>query len=111
MQQPGQQLGTMDDFAVALAPLLALVSAYSSWLELTVVFGFALAPGTYHLVLPVMHVVSGGIMPIGAYLLVLPVIIAVFGGTLAIGAYIPVLVAATVGVYPPPPPIVIYSNV
>ena len=104
MQQPGQQLGTMDDFAVALAPLLALVSAYSSWLELTVVFGFALAPGTYHLVLPVMHVVSGGIMPIGTYLIVLPVILAVFGGTLAIGTYIPVLVAATVGVYPLLPP-------
>ena len=34
----------------------------------------------YHLVLPVMHVVSGGIMPIGTYLIVLPVILAVFGG-------------------------------
>ena len=74
----------MDDFAVALAPLLALVSAYSCWLELTVVFGFALAPGTYHLVLPVMHVVSGGIMPIGTYLIVLPVILAEFGGTLGL---------------------------
>ena len=91
--ESGQLLGIVGDF------------------ELTVVFGFALAPGTYHLVLPVMHVVSGGIRPIGTYLIVLPVILAVFGGTLAIGTYIPVLVAATVGVYPPPPPIVIYSNI
>ena len=102
--ESGQLLGIVGDFAIALAPLLALVSAYSSWLELTVVFGFAWAPGTYHLVLPVMHVVSGGIMPIGTYLIVLPVMLAVFGGTLAIGAYIPVLVAATVGVYPLLPP-------
>ena len=58
-----------------------------------------------------MHVVSGGIMPIGTYPIVLPVFLAVFGGFLMIGTYIPVLVAATVGVYPPPPPIVIYSNV
>ena len=78
--ESGQLLGIVGNFAIALAPLLSLDCAYSSWLEPTVDFGFALAPGTYHLVLPVMHVVSGGIRPVGAYLIVLPVILAVFGG-------------------------------